>query len=63
MQFAGVSGTLSHSVNATLIVMPQPNPYLVSASYYPWYVPAAWVYQDCVNGALREQLVPTELPR
>lgn len=62
MQFAGVSGTLSHSVNATLIVMPQPNPYLVSASYYPWYVPAAWVYQDCVNGALREQLVPTELP-
>lgn len=62
VQLAGVSGSLSHSVNATLTVTPQPNPYLVSASYYPWYVPAAWVYQECVNGALREQLVPAELP-
>jgi hypothetical protein len=34
--FQGVSGTLSHSSNATLTVTPQPNPYLVSASYYPW---------------------------
>jgi len=62
VQFAGISGTLSHSVNATLTVTPQPNPYIVSASYYPWYLPAAWVYEECTNGALREQLVPTELP-
>lgn len=62
VQFAGVSGTLSHSASATLTVTPPANPYLVSASYYPWYVPAAWVYQECFNGALREQLVPTELP-
>lgn len=62
VQFTGVSRSLSLSVNATLTVTPQPNPYLVSASYYPWYVPAAWVYQECVNGTLREQLVPTELP-
>jgi len=62
VQFAGTSGTLSHSANATLTVTPLPSPYLVSASYYPWYAPAAWVYQECFNGALREQLVPTELP-
>ena len=60
--FQGVSGNLSHSANATLTVTPPPSPYLVSASYYPWYVPASWVYQDCINGALREDLIPPELP-
>jgi glycoprotein endo-alpha-1,2-mannosidase len=62
VQFTGASGTLSHSANATLSVTPLPSPYLVSASYYPWYTPAAWVHQECFNGALREQLVPTEFP-
>ena len=37
VEFQGVSGTISHSANATLTVTPPPNPYLVSASYYPWY--------------------------
>jgi hypothetical protein len=35
VEFQGASGTLSHSGNATLTVTLQPNPYLVSASYYP----------------------------
>jgi len=62
VQFQGVSGPLSHSASATLTVTPPPSPYLVSASYYPWYVPAAWVYDECYNGTLRGQLVPQELP-
>jgi hypothetical protein len=62
VEFQGVSGTLSHSANATLTVTPQPSPYLVSASYYPWYQPANWVPQGCYNGPLRPQLAPAELP-
>src|SRR5271169_3139928 len=62
LEFQGVSGTLSHSSSASLAVTPQPSPYLVSASYYPWYVPEAWVYAECYNGTLRGNLVPTELP-
>ncbi len=62
VQFAAVSGALSHNANATLTVTPQPSPYLVSASYYPWYQTSSWNYLECFNGALREQLVPTELP-
>jgi glycoprotein endo-alpha-1,2-mannosidase len=62
VQLQGTSGVVSHTASATLTVAPQPSPYLVSASYYPWYVPAAWVYQECFNGTLRGQLVPTELP-
>jgi glycoprotein endo-alpha-1,2-mannosidase len=62
VQFAGVSGALSHSASATLTVTPQPNPFLVSASYYPWYNPTAWVYNECFSGTLRGELVPTELP-
>jgi len=57
-----VSGTLTHSASATLTVTSQASPYMVSASYYPWYVPAAWIYEECYNGTLRGQLVPTELP-
>jgi hypothetical protein len=60
--FQGVSGTRSHSASATLMVTPQPSPYLVSASYYPWYQPSSFDYQECSNGALRSELVPTELP-
>lgn len=62
VEFQGASGTLSHSANATVTVTPQPSPYLVSASYYPWYQPANWVLQGCYNGALRPQLSPAELP-
>jgi glycoprotein endo-alpha-1,2-mannosidase len=62
VEFQGASGALSHSASTTLTVTPQPSPYLVSASYYPWYVPAAWVYGECSNGTLRGQLVPPELP-
>jgi hypothetical protein len=71
VQFASVSGTLSHSANATLTVTPPANPYVVSVSYYPWYVPAAWVYfrraLNCVTkrasllsyGAAK--LIPTQM--
>lgn len=62
IQFQGSSGVLSHSASTTLAVTPPPNPYLVSASYYPWYQPAAWTYAECANGSLRGNLVPTQLP-
>jgi len=57
VEFQGVSGTLSHSASATLTVTPQPNPYLVSASYYPWYLANQWN-----NQTLRGDLNPSELP-
>ena len=60
--FLGVSGTHSHSASATLTVKPQTNPYLVSASYYPWYQASAFDYEECYNGTLRGELVPPELP-
>jgi glycoprotein endo-alpha-1,2-mannosidase len=63
VQFQGASGTLSHSGNATLTVTPQPNPYLVSASYYPWYTADSFNHVvDCVDGTLRGELVPPQLP-
>jgi glycoprotein endo-alpha-1,2-mannosidase len=62
VDFQGVSGTLSHSASATLSVTPQPNPFLVSASYYPWYQPSAFDYTECYNGTLRGELVPPQLP-
>ena len=62
VEFEAVSGTLSHSASATLIVTPQPNPYLVSASYYPWYQPSAFDYTECFNGTLRGELAPPQLP-
>ena len=57
VQFQGVSGTLSRKASATLSVTPQPNPYLVSASYYPWYITDSWD-----NQTLRGDLSPSELP-
>ena len=57
VQFQGVSGTLSHSASAILTVTPQPSPYLVSASYYPWYQATNWP-----NQYLRGDLIPPELP-
>jgi len=62
VEFQGVSGTLSHSASATLTVTPQPNPYLVSASYYPWYQPSAFDYAECYNGTLRRELIPPQFP-
>ncbi len=62
VQFQGVSGTLSHSADATLTVTPPQSPYLVSASYYPWYNASAWEYAECYNGTLRGELVPAQLP-
>jgi glycoprotein endo-alpha-1,2-mannosidase len=60
--FQGDSGTLSHSAKTMLTVTPQPSPYLVSASYYPWYQPSSFDYQECFNGTLRGELVPSQLP-
>jgi glycoprotein endo-alpha-1,2-mannosidase len=63
VEFQGASGTLSHSGNATLTVTPQSNPYLVSASYYPWYTVDSFNHVvDCVDGTLRGELVPPQLP-
>jgi hypothetical protein len=62
VEFQGASGTLSHSANATLTVTPPPSPYLVSASYYPWYNAQNFDYTECYNGTLRGELVPPELP-
>jgi glycoprotein endo-alpha-1,2-mannosidase len=62
VEFQGVSGTLSHSANATLTVTPLRSPYLVSASYYPWYNANAWEYAECSNGTLRGELQPAQLP-
>ena len=41
---------------------PLSRPFLISASYYPWYNASAWQYTECHNGALREELIPAELP-
>jgi glycoprotein endo-alpha-1,2-mannosidase len=60
--FQGTSGTLSHTVSATLTVTPPASPYLVSASYYPWYAADAFSYADCHNGTLRGELIPPQLP-
>jgi hypothetical protein len=57
--FRGVAGALNHTASATLTVTPQPTPYLVSATYYPWYQPNSWVYLDCHNGSLRGDLAPS----
>jgi glycoprotein endo-alpha-1,2-mannosidase len=62
VEFQGVSGTLSRSTNATLTVTPPQSPYLVSASYYPWYNAGSWEYAECYNGTLRGELVPAQLP-
>jgi hypothetical protein len=62
VEFQGVSGTLFHSASATLTVTPPPSPYLVSASYYPWYQPSAFEYTECYNGTLRGELIPPQLP-
>jgi glycoprotein endo-alpha-1,2-mannosidase len=62
VQFQGVSGTLSHSANAALTVTPPQSPYLVAATYYPWYDAGSFEYVDCYNDTLRGELVPPELP-
>jgi hypothetical protein len=62
VEFQATSGTLSHTASATLTIAPPPTPFLVSASYYPWYNTNAWQYVECYNGALREELVPSQLP-
>jgi hypothetical protein len=45
-----------------LTVTPPQSPYLVSASYYPWYNANAWEYAECSNGTLRGELLPAQLP-
>jgi glycoprotein endo-alpha-1,2-mannosidase len=62
VQFQGTNGTLSHSGSAVLTVMPPQSPYLVSASYYPWYNANAWEYAECSDGTLRSELLPGQLP-
>jgi hypothetical protein len=63
VEFQGASGTLSHSANATLTVTPPQSPYLVSATYYPWYDASSFEFNvDCYNDTLRGELLPPELP-
>ena len=60
--FVGVSGTQSHMVTLTLTVTPPVQPFLIAATYFPWYVPSSWVYQECYEGTLRGELIPSQLP-
>lgn len=62
VEFQGVAGSLSHSANTTLAVVPPKTPYLVSASYYPWYQGTNFNYTECYEGTLRDELNPPELP-
>ena len=62
VEFQGTNGALSHSASVVLTVTPPPNPFLVSASYYPWYNANAWEYTECYNGTLRGELIPSQLP-
>lgn len=62
VQFTGKSGYLAHSASVTLKVLPPPSPFLISASYYPWYNAAAWQYTECYNGFLRGDVVPLQSP-
>jgi hypothetical protein len=61
-EFQGVSGELSHNASAILTIAPPQSPFLVSASYYPWYNPTAWAYAECSTGTLRGDLLPSQLP-
>jgi glycoprotein endo-alpha-1,2-mannosidase len=56
------SGELSHSATLTLTITPKPNPFLVVASYYPWYVQSSWDYLECYEGTLRGELIPAQWP-
>jgi hypothetical protein len=60
--FLGESGTLSHSAMLTLTVTPPAQPFLIAATYFPWYIPSGWVYQECYEGTLRGELIPSQLP-
>jgi hypothetical protein len=64
VEFQGASGTIFHSASATLSVAPQPNPFLVSASYYGNGVNFGLGAGHCPGGAgtLRVNLLPPELP-
>lgn len=67
VNFSAASGALVHTTSVTLTVTPKPSPYLVAASYYPWYIDElgpnhTWDYLECFYGSLRQELVPQELP-
>jgi hypothetical protein len=67
VSFTGDAAGFSHNAFVTLTVTPKPTPYLVAASYYPWYIDElgpnhTWDFLDCVYGSLRQDLVPQELP-
>jgi hypothetical protein len=67
VNFIAASAGLSHTTSVSLKVTPKPSPYLVAASYYPWYIDElgpnhTWDYLECAYGSLRQELVPQELP-
>jgi hypothetical protein len=62
VQFVASAGLHSHSATTTLKVTPPASPFLVSASYYPWWTAAAWRYAECYNGTLRGELIPSQSP-
>ena len=67
VNFSAASGLLVHTASVTLKVTPKPSPYLVAASYYPWYIDElgashTWNYLECFYGSLRQELAPQELP-
>jgi glycoprotein endo-alpha-1,2-mannosidase len=60
--FHGAGGPLTHTATATLKITPKPSPFLVAASYYPWYTPADFDYVECYLGTLRYELSPPQPP-
>jgi glycoprotein endo-alpha-1,2-mannosidase len=60
--FHGATGTLTHTATAMLKITPKPSPFLVAASYYPWYTPDRFNYAECYAGTLRYELSPPQPP-
>lgn len=60
--FRGASGTRMRTATATLAITPQPSPFLMAATYYPWYTPNAFDYLECERGTLRYELDPPQPP-
>lgn len=58
----GTSGSLSHAAKVTLAVSPPATPFLVAATYFPWYTPDVFDYLECYGGSLRGELVPPQMP-
>jgi hypothetical protein len=60
--FTASSSSLVHAAGATLAVAAPPNPFIVAASFSPWYTGNWWTPQGCLNGIMRNELAPPQTP-